>query len=750
MKRLRFSLTILLVLLVAVCTRMHAAAKAGEATVQVGSTTTISLATTYQTTLNRSTGISARWSTSSSNVTITSQTNKSCTIKGVTAGTAQVNYYCSYYIDGYYRTMDFYYTVTISSSGSTATITLTPSSITLYEGDTYQVTAYQPGYVGGVYFTTNNSSVASVSTSSNSGYYTYGTVTANSAGTTYIYAKSAAGATSSACTVTVKTKTISPTSIYLPGSKSIEEGEYAYITATVSPSNATYSLTWTSNNTDVATVNSSGRVYAKSPGTARITAKVDGYSLSDYCDVTVSAKQVVATSLSVEGPETMAIDETYQLSPVCSPSNATIAYQYTSDNTNVVTVSSSGLLTAIGAGTATITVKETVSNLTKTISVEVPETEVPYSEIPDTDISAMDNVIYIGNVTGSAGGQLTLSVKMKNTAVIQGFGFDLYLPDGVTVAKDEDGFNLVTLSTERTTEKKTNYFDSNIMADGALRVLASSTGGYTIDGTDGEVVQVTLALDRDMEEGEYPIVLKAISLAGNDAVGYEMAMVKSTLTIADKDTDISSLNNVIYIGNVESPKGSRFTLSVKMKNTAEIQGFGFDLYLPDGVTVAKDEDGFNLVTLSTERTTEKKTNYFDSNIMDNGALRVLASSTGGYTISGTDGEIVKVVVNISQDMEEGDYPIILREIALSDNNSQGYETDYVKSTLTVSAYIPGDVNGDGKVNVIDFTAIANFILGKTPAGFNEKAANVVVDEKVNVVDLTAVANIILYGQISDN
>ena len=745
MNHIVLKLAIFLVCMVGVCTKMHASAKAGEAVVKVDATATISLASAYQNTLLRATNVTATWSTSSTNISITSRTNTSCTIKGVTAGTAQVNYYCSYYIDGYYRTMDFYYTVTIESSGSSATITLTPSSITLYEGDTYQISAYQPGYVGGVYFTTSNSSVATVSNSSSSGYYTYGTVTAGSAGTTYIYAKSATGATSSACTVTVKTKTVTPTSIYLPGSKSIEEGEYAYITATVSPSNATYSLTWSSNNTDVATVNSSGRVYGKSPGVARITAKVNGYSISDYCDVTVTAKQVVATSISADGPETMALGETYQLSPSCSPDNATVSFQYSSDHSEVVTVSTSGLLTAVGVGEATITVTETLSGKTATINVNVTETAGP-----ETDLSTLDNVVYIGKVNVCVGELVTLSVKMKNTVPIQGFGFDLYLPDGVTIAKDEDGFNRVTLSTERTTEKKTNYFDSNIMADGALRVLASSTGGYIIDGNDGEIVKIVVAINDEMEEGFYPIILKNIVLTDSEANGYETDMVKTTLAVVNKDTDISSLDNVVYIEKTEGRIGSQQTLSVKMKNTAEIQGFGFDLYLPEGVTVAKDEDGFNRVSLSTERTTEKKTDYFDSNIMADGALRVLASSTGGYTISGTDGEIVQVVVNISETMEEGDYPVILKEIALSDNNSQGYETAYVKSTLTVSSYTPGDVDGNGKINVVDFTAIANYILGKAPAGFIEKAADVSGDGKANVVDLTAVANIILYGRATEN
>lgn len=499
MKRV-FLLTILCLILVAVCTNVQAAAKAGEATVQVGSTTTISLATTYQNTLRQSTGISARWSTSSSNVSITSQTNTSCTIKGVTAGTAQVNYYCSYYIDGYYRTMDFYYTVTISSSSSgSSSLTISPSSITLYEGETYSVTAYQPGYVGGVYFTSSNSSIASVSTSSNSGYYTYGTVTAVSEGTTYIYAKSASGASSTACTVTVKSNVVKPTSIYLPGSKSIEEGEYAYITATVSPSNATYSLTWTSSNTNVATVNSSGRVYGKSPGTARITAKVDGYNLSDYCDVTVKAKQVTATSLSVEGPETYTIGESYQLSPVYTPNNATVAFQYTSDNTDVATVSSTGLLTIMGEGKAIVTVTETISNLMTTLTIEVAETP---ENIEPTDISTLDDAIYAEASEGLKGGDGTLTICLKNAQATNAYSFDLILPEGVTLAKDGEGEYVYTLSNRHNGHSATvNYHE----ATGVYSFAVLSLSSKEVKGNDGTIWTLKLNVADDVAVGDYAV-----------------------------------------------------------------------------------------------------------------------------------------------------------------------------------------------------------------------------------------------------
>ena len=46
-------------------------------------------------------------------------------------------------------------------------------------------------------------------------------------------------------------------------------------------------------------------------------------------------------------------------------------------------------------------------------------------------------------------------------------------------------------------------------------------------------------------------------------------------------TDISKLDNVIYIEPMEVRTGTQATISLKMKNTAEIRAFQFDLYLPE-------------------------------------------------------------------------------------------------------------------------------------------------------------------------
>ncbi len=53
----------------------------------------------------------------------------------------------------------------------------------------------------------------------------------------------------------------------------------------------------------------------------------------------------------------------------------------------------------------------------------------------------------------------------------------------------------------------------------------------------------------------------------------------------------------------------------------------------------------------------------------------------------------------------------------------------------------GDVNGDGKVNVSDVTALINMILGVIPKDMER--ADVNGDGKINVSDVTALVNIIL-------
>ena len=93
--------------------------------------------------------------------------------------------------------------------------------------------------------------------------------------------------TVSPAVVTVEAKTIKVTSVTVsPKTLDLEVGQTGTLTATVKPDNATNkTVTWTTSNDKVATVDNNGVVTAVGKGTATITAAADGKTAT--CTVTV-------------------------------------------------------------------------------------------------------------------------------------------------------------------------------------------------------------------------------------------------------------------------------------------------------------------------------------------------------------------------------------------------------------------------------------------------------------------------------
>ena len=131
-------------------------------------------------------------------------------------------------------------------------------------------------------------------------------------------------------------------------------------------------VTWTSSASSVATVDASGLVTAVGNGTATITASAGSASGSAVVTVTQS---VASVEVSPATAPLTALGETVQLTAEAFDGNghavAGAEFSWESSDAGVATVDASGLVTAVGNGTATITATAGSASGTATVTVAV-------------------------------------------------------------------------------------------------------------------------------------------------------------------------------------------------------------------------------------------------------------------------------------------------------------------------------------------------------------------------------------------
>jgi uncharacterized protein YjdB len=197
------------------------------------------------------------------------------------------------------------------------------------------------------------------------------TVTAQKGGTAKITAQPLNG-TAATCDVSV----ISPLTSITTTAMTINKGASRTISKTVTPSDATDVLVYSSNNTAVATVDATGKVTAVSAGSSIIhVSSRSNPSISADCTVTVVVPVTGITLSSTTA--TLYYKNSLQLTATVAPTDATNKNViWTSSNLTVATVDQSGKVTPVNLGTAIIKVSSAEGNIYATCNVTVVNTVV--------------------------------------------------------------------------------------------------------------------------------------------------------------------------------------------------------------------------------------------------------------------------------------------------------------------------------------------------------------------------------------
>ena len=219
-----------------------------------------------------------------------------------------------------------------------------------------------------------------------------GVVTPVAAGTATITVTTTDGSFTATCTVTVSNPVVAVTGVTLDEEtlSLTAGGETATLTATVAPEDATNkAVTWTTSDATVATVEN-GAVTAVAAGTATITVTTTDGSFTANCTVTVSNPVIAVSSVTLNKSEAaLTVGGTETLTTTVAPENATDkTVTWTSSAPEVASVAN-GVVTAVAAGTATITA--TAGGQSATCTVTVTAAGRAKGDIVGSEAGVIDN-----------------------------------------------------------------------------------------------------------------------------------------------------------------------------------------------------------------------------------------------------------------------------------------------------------------------------------------------------------------------
>ena len=188
----------------------------------------------------------------------------------------------------------------------------------------------------------------------------------------------------------------------------------------VAPENATNKrVTWSSNKTDVASVDGQGVVTAHKAGEALVTVKSEDGGKTATCKVTVKAEKVAVTGVKLDKTEhTLAVGGTVTLVATVTPEGATNKkVSWKSDKTDIATVDENGKVTAVKAGVAKITVTTEDGKKTASCTITVKEDKVAVTgvKLNSTSLSLTEGDSYQLKATISPADATNQNVKWESS-----------------------------------------------------------------------------------------------------------------------------------------------------------------------------------------------------------------------------------------------------------------------------------------------------------------------------------------------
>lgn len=538
-------------------------------------------------------------------------------------------------------------------------------------------------------------------------------------------------------------------SISMDATTSIGVGGTVTLTPTVLPANTTETVAWESDDESIATV-SAGVVTGISAGTTTIRAKSPSdATIKAECTVTVTAA-VPVTGVSLNKSNTiLQVGANETLVATVSPDNATNKnVTWESNNTSVATVNESGVVTAVAAGNATITVKSAADNTkTETCTVTVKEKlTAPVITAPTTVMEEGNVAVTISATDGATIYYTTDGSDPTSSSTLYSGSFNVNVVEDVPVTVKAIAIQDGKFDSDVASKTITLYVQpTNIAVDMNYEWLGSSNGSNLSSGQlpvikDEDNVTITITdgtSTRPRGDVDYIRVYTGSTIKFEAPTGYNLKEIG--FTTGGNDTwnaptaSAGSLSSKTWTGEANEVtftlSGSCFIASVNITLEKIQPKYAFTFTAsPTGGTVAVTKGG-DAVTSGDEFkagtvlniTAIPASNYsFTTWTKDAGAFADATSITTTFTMPASAAEINATFTpdNFTlsfDDYENGTLSVVVNGETATPNGDGEYEIPYTASVSITATPDDGYAFSAWDATLDEYNTTANPLAFTMPA-----------------------------------
>ncbi|MBQ6063277.1 MAG: hypothetical protein IJK87_06550 [Prevotella sp.] len=276
--------------------------------------------------------------------------------------------------------------------------------------------------------------------------------------------------------------------------------------------------------------------------------------------------------------------------------------------------------------------------------------------------------------------------------------------------------------------------------------LTVTYDGFKYDDNESSLIKqpiVTTTATTNSSVGTYPI-----TVSGAESDNYVFIYVAGTLTVKAHEgeipsteidiTDIAGMDNAIYIEPFDARVGDDVDIEVRLKNAESATSYGFELVLPDGMSieVSDDNDFDSEITFSARH----KDHVVTSNKLASNIYKIGVASLSSKTLADNDGTVLSIKAHVAANMVAAQYPIMIQSPLLVKADGTKPTMQETTSAVTIEDYMRGDVDDDGVIDLADAVLVINYYVGKPVNKFVEKAADTDGDGTIDLADAVKIIN----------